>query len=242
MNIIIQAIEKLSNAMRIYNESSTNFHELRLIDTEEAINNLDRAFESKLENFHSLYDVIKDEFQYFDNADTSLLISIRNAIHHRNHELFKSWNSEMHLNSGMQNKAGATFLFVNHNSTTENISEYYYKLQDILDRIDTNRNSNSLDTRPSIVNRERLLNLLNSELNFANIIEYSVTKNFPLDQVYINIIPIYISAISKIANYIKTIDVELSGFDSKVYLEHFTAENLVNLEDITYKTLRVPNI
>jgi hypothetical protein len=101
MEIIQNALEKLSNSMRIYSENSNNFHKLRLVDTEEAINNLDRAFEAKLEAFHSVYDVTKDSFMYFDNADTSLIILLRNATHHRDHLLFRSWNSQMHLNSGM---------------------------------------------------------------------------------------------------------------------------------------------
>ncbi|MGL4604177.1 MAG: hypothetical protein ACRCU9_08510 [Iodobacter sp.] len=77
------AVDKLSNTMRMYGEAKFNFEWLKLIDKEEAINNLDRAFESKLEAFHSLYDVTKYDFEYFSNADTALLILIRNAIHHR---------------------------------------------------------------------------------------------------------------------------------------------------------------
>jgi len=239
MNIIEQAIEKLSNSMRIYKETSSDFERLRKIDYEEAINNLDRAFESKLEKFHSLYDVLKSNFDYFSNADTSLLISIRNAIHHRNHPLFNSLNYEMHLKSGMKKKAGAKFLFVNHNSTTENISEYYYKLEDILNRVDTSKNSPFVDSRTSILKSKQLVSLLNTELNFTNIIEYSQKERYPLNQVYINIIPIYISAISKIANHITNYDIALNGFDSKVYIEHFKSNNLVDTNDITYKTLRV---
>jgi hypothetical protein len=240
MRAVIEAIEKLSNTMRIYSENSLNFNQLRIIDEEEAINNLDRAFESKLETFHTLYDVIKSDFKYFENADTSLIISLRNSIHHRNHELFRSWNSEMHLNGGMQKKSGAEFLFVNHNSTTENMSEYYYKLEDVLDRIDDRRESEYLDKKTSSKNREKLLKLLDTQLSFNKIIDYSKSKRYPLCQVNINIIPIYISAVSRIFNNIRKTGIELKGFDSDVYLKHFTSENLVNLEDITYKSLRLP--
>lgn len=111
MEILQLSIEKLSNAMRIYAENSENFHRLRLVDEEEAINNLDRAFEAKLEAFHSLYDVSKKYVSYFDYADTNLLIVLRNAIHYRNHLLFRSWNSEMHLNGGMKKMSGALFFF-----------------------------------------------------------------------------------------------------------------------------------
>lgn len=71
------AVDKLSNTMRMYGEARFNFERIKLIDKEEAINNLDRAFESKLEAFHSLYDVTKSDFNYFEHADTALLILIR---------------------------------------------------------------------------------------------------------------------------------------------------------------------
>jgi len=52
-----QAIKKLANTMRIYVETHFDFQRLKSIDQEEAVDNLDRAFEAKLEAFHSLYDV-----------------------------------------------------------------------------------------------------------------------------------------------------------------------------------------
>ncbi|WP_429145383.1 hypothetical protein [Aeromonas rivipollensis] len=84
MNKVKQiAIDKLANTMRMYGEARCDFERLKFLDKEEAINNLDRAFEAKLEAFHSLYDLTKSEFNYFEYADSALLILIRNAIHHR---------------------------------------------------------------------------------------------------------------------------------------------------------------
>ena len=58
-NSIEGAISTLANTMRLYVESHMRFGELFKVDREEAINNLDRAFEAKLEAFHTLYDVSK---------------------------------------------------------------------------------------------------------------------------------------------------------------------------------------
>lgn len=76
-----RSLDKLCNTIRIYNEERIKSKSLFFVDKEEAINNLDRAFDAKLEAFHSLYDVTKTEIKYFDYADTSLIILIRNAIH-----------------------------------------------------------------------------------------------------------------------------------------------------------------
>ena len=57
--IIENAVSKLANSMRIYVEAQMRFGELFKIDAEEAIDNVDRGFEMKLEAFHTLYDVSK---------------------------------------------------------------------------------------------------------------------------------------------------------------------------------------
>ncbi len=62
-----------------------DFGRLFKVDREEAIDNLDRAFEAKLEAFHSLYDVSKAIFPYFEHGESAALIALRNAIHHRDH-------------------------------------------------------------------------------------------------------------------------------------------------------------
>ncbi|EJT6001814.1 hypothetical protein N3M21_004846, partial [Salmonella enterica subsp. enterica serovar Alachua] len=64
MEIKQQAIKKLSNSMRVYVETHLEFHRLKEIDKEEAIDNLDLAFETKLEAFHSLYDISKSGIDY----------------------------------------------------------------------------------------------------------------------------------------------------------------------------------
>jgi hypothetical protein len=53
-----------------------------------------------LEDFHSLYDIDKGAFDYFANADTAAIRLLRNALHHRDHELFSSWNAMMAQEGG----------------------------------------------------------------------------------------------------------------------------------------------
>jgi len=233
METIQIAVEKISNSMRIYGENSSNSYRLfQLGEKEEATNNLDRAFESKLEAFHSLYDVTKNKFNYFLYADTSLLILLRNAIHHKDHLLFKSWNAEMHLNSGMKKMAGATFLMVNYKLEGQ-ASQYYYKLEDIFDRID-------IEKKMSEKNRKILLKLLNEELFFSKIKDDSQLKRFPLSQVYINVIPIFISAMSKVFKEFKHLGIKLNGFDSDVYSKHFASMEPIDFSKLTYKELKIP--
>ena len=48
------AISNLANYMRLYVEAQMRFTSLFDVDREEAIHNMERAFEAKLEAFHTL--------------------------------------------------------------------------------------------------------------------------------------------------------------------------------------------
>lgn len=235
MEIKQLAIDKLANTMRIYVETKIDFERLKNIDLEEAINNLDRAFEAKLEAFHSLYDVTKTDFEYFDYADSATLIMLRNAIHHRDHFLFKSWNCEMLLNDGLKKNHGAEFLLASHN-VMDDIPKmkYYYKLDDFYARIDSNLDSPYLETKMSKSNREKLVLQLKNELHFDVVSDYAKNKKYPTSQIYINVIPIFISAVSNVFKALKSKGIEFKGFDSKAYEEPFINELKVNMKSFSY--------
>lgn len=234
------AVDKLSNTMRMYGEAKFNFERLKLVDKEEAINNLDRAFESKLEAFYSLYDVTKPDFDYFNNADTALLILIRNAIHHRDHDLFISWNKEMLIYGGLEKNNGAEFLLAsNRVCNRPPIMNYYYKLEDILLRLDDSLNSPFLEKRMKPQQKSDLLQKIMSQLKFDKVIEHAKSNRYPLNQIYINLIPIFTSAVVKVFTEFKANGFEFIGYDAKVYEEPFTNELNVDYSVVDYNPVRV---
>jgi len=240
MEIKQQAISKLSNSMRIYGESHMNFNRLRLVDPEEAIDDLDRAIDAKLEAFHSLYDVTKGDFDYFAHADTALLILLRNAIHHRNHPLFKSWNQEMALNDGHKRYLGAEFLLTSHDVVdASHRMRHLYKLEDFYLRIDASLGSAYLEDRMSDKNRNKLLEQFKVDLNFEAITKRAQQERYPIKQIYINIIPIFISAVCKVFKALKANGVEFIGFDAQTYEELFTCELRVDFSKIDYMPVRI---
>ncbi|MBS0043822.1 hypothetical protein KFE26_16185 [Shewanella sp. M16] len=235
-----QALSKLANAMRIYGEAHMNFNRLKLVDAEEAIDNLDRAMEAKLEAFHSLYDVTKGLFDYFDHADTAILILLRNAVHHRNHLLFKTWNQEMGLNEGHKKYLGGEFLLASHDILTNGHEmKHLYKLEDFYLRIDPSLGSPYVEDRISDKSREKLLNQLENDLSFGALKKYSNSERYPLKHVYINIIPIYISATVKVFKALNEKGVKFVGFDANAYKEAFTNELAVDLGSFNYSTIRI---
>lgn len=235
-----QALSKLANAMRIYGEAHMNFDRLKLIDAEEAIDNLDRAMEAKLEAFHSLYDVTKEQFDYFNHADTAILILLRNAIHHRNHLLFKTWNQEIGLNDGHKKYLGAEFLLASHNVLTNGHKmKHLYKLEDFYLRVDSSLASKYIEVRMNPKNRKKLLNQLENDLSFGELKKYAKNERYPLKQVYINIIPIYISATVRVFKALKDNGIKFLGFDANAYKESFTNELEVDLSSFDFSTIRI---
>lgn len=240
MEILQQAIKKLANSMRIYVETHIDFQRLIAIDKEEAIDNLDRAFEAKLEAFHSLYDVSKDYLDYFANGDTASVILMRNAIHHRDHLLFKSWNQEMALDEKYRNHLGAEFLLADYYVSDSPIKmSYFYKLEDFYLRTDEALASPYLVKKMSGENRKKLIFQINSDLHFIDIKQKAKSERYPSGQVYINVIPVFISATCRVFKALKENGVRFVGFDAKTYEQLFTNELNVDFSKITYRTLRI---
>ncbi|MEN3156771.1 hypothetical protein ABC502_00110 [Alkalimonas sp. NCh-2] len=240
MEILQQAIKKLANSMRIYVETHLEFQRLVRIDKVEAIDNLDRALESKFEAFHSLYDVSKEYIDYFAHADTAALILIRNAIHHRDHLLFKGWNQEMALDERFKNYLGAEFLLVDYPTLgSPSKMRYFYKLEDFYHRIDEAMASPYLEKRMGQANRKKLLNQLNVDLFFSKIRARAESDRYPMKQVYVNVIPIFISATCRVFSALKAAGIDFRGFDAKAYEEPFTNELDVDFSQFTCTPLRI---
>jgi hypothetical protein len=240
VEILQQAVKKLANSMRIYVETHIDFQKLIAIDKEEAIDNLDRAFEAKLEAFHSLYDVSKDYLDYFSNADMASLILMRNATHHRDHLIFKSWNQEMALNEKYKKHLGAEFLFVDyHVSDSPFKMRYFYKLEDFYLRTDEELTSPYLEKKMGAANRKKLIGQMESDLKFLDIQQYAKSERYPLNQVYINVMPIFISATCRAFKVLKENGMKFVGFDAQAYEQPFTSELEVDFSKLTYKTLRI---
>lgn len=240
MEILQQAIKKLSNSMRIYVDTHLGFQMLVGIDKEEAIDNLDRAFESKLEAFHSLYDVSKEYLDYFAHADTASLIMLRNAIHHRDHLLFRSWNQEMALEEGFRKHLGAEFLLVDYPTLgAPSKMRYFYKIEDFYHRIDDAMASPYLEKKMGPAKRRKLLDQIDSDLFFSEIRGRAESERYPLRQVYVNAIPIFVSATCRVFGALKGAGIQFKGFDAKTYEGPFTDELEVSFSKFICTPLRI---
>lgn len=239
--IIENAISTLANSMRIYGEAQFRFGELFKVDPEEAIDNVDRAFEATLGTFHTLYDQSKDVFPYFDHGDTALIIAVRNAIQHRNHPLFRSLSRHLHLeDGGIDRLLGASYLLASHPTRhgAPIPMKHHFRLGDIDARLDPSRASPYLDVSIRGQKAIERFALIDRELSLQAIRQFSEHHGFG-NQTYINLMPIFVSAVCKVFKAMKATGIDFVGFDAETYAVPFTSELDVDLGDVEFSQLKL---
>ncbi|EMC1043128.1 hypothetical protein ACMD47_001826 [Serratia marcescens] len=247
MDILQHAVEKLCNALRLNAEEAYKFDSLVKVDKEEAVANIDATFERVLETFHSLYDVSKNKIglNFLEHSDTSLIIVLRNAIHHRDHPLFRSWHFVAADDAWSKRHYGASLLLSNYDtfSPTKPYFIYYYKLMDLFDRLDPERNSDYQALFPrKPEERSLMFKGMCESFGFEDILNNAAKERYPLKQVYFNVYPILHSALVRVFGALKATDFEPKGYDTGVYIKHFSTECIFNLKKPVFKRYYVQPI
>lgn len=214
--IIEHAWESLSNTLRLYVEAHMDFAELYEVDRPDAVTRQDRTLEGKLEKFHSLYDVTKDlpGFDYLKHADTSMLIVLRNAIHHRDHPLFVGWEAFVLAHEEPKNLPSSKYLFASLTPKTERIVlRYYLLLEDFRTRLPHAK------LKPA--DRTAISALWEQELRFADISKVAEREGFDVQSVYVDVMPMFISAMHRVRGWLSTTDFAPAGSDGETYYRAF---------------------
>lgn len=235
-NAVEAAISLLANNLRIYAEAQFRFAELFHIDREEAIDNVDRAFETNLEGFHKLYDVSKAEFDYFAYADSTLIIAMRNAIHHRDHPLFESLLANIFCRSESKRWFGAQFLLAKHKAVGR-CAEHFFRIDDFYQRLDPSASSPYLESVLRKDKAQKRFQLVATDLSFETIRQTGERERYPAAQVYLDVIPIFISAVGRVFRALKSRGFSFRGYDASTYLLHFSRVK-VDLQTVTFNTTR----
>ncbi|MGN6143059.1 MAG: hypothetical protein ACTHOP_05650 [Mesorhizobium sp.] len=239
--IIERAIGNLANTMRMYVETHMRFGELLKVDPEEAIDNLDRTFELKLEAFHTLYDVSKGLFPYFEHGDTTVLIAVRNALHHRDHPLFHSLNRRLYLDTGLDRWRGASFLLASYPTLhgTPIQMSHYVRLDDLDARLDPSCASPYVDTIVRGDKAVRRMKVIDMQLKLPAVRDRGLHDRYPKDQIYLDLMPIFVSAVGKLFKAMKVAGIAFKGFDAETYAVPFTSEIEIDLGSPSLKRLWV---
>jgi len=146
----------------------------------------------------------------------------------------------MALNDGYKQYLGAEFLLAGYDVLDSPARmRYFYKLQDFYLRIDEKLGSPYLENKMGASNRRKLIEKLGTDLHFSDIQKRAKTDRYPDSQVYINVMPIFISAVCRVFTALKEKGVEFVGFDAKAYEGPFTDELEVDFAKVVYEPLRI---
>lgn len=231
---------RFANAMRLYGEAFLRYQSLVAIDKEEAIHNLDRSFETVLEGFHVLYDVSKPVLDYHAFPETSLLISLRNALHHRDHPLFHSLLQTIWLDGEPEQLFGAEYLIARHRTIGGGppLMMHLIKLSDICDRLDPRANSPHLN-RMGKHNALAQFEALEAGLAFTKIWTTARGERYPEKQVYLDVMPIFNSAVSRVFIALADAGVPFKNYDENAYKRMFIEEMRIDLKHFDFLALRI---
>ncbi|PVZ12425.1 MULTISPECIES: hypothetical protein [unclassified Pseudomonas] len=240
MSIITNTLGRFANNMRLYGEAFLRYRGLVEVDREEAIHNLDRAFEQNLEGFHTLYDVSQGVFDFHVHADTSLLIAIRNAIHHRNHPLFHSLLQTLWLDEEPERLLGAEYLMARHRTLGGNPPPMMHliKLEDIYSRLDPRYGSIYMNQMGKATSLARFI-AMEDAFAFEKIHAKALKDHYPMKQVYLDLMPIFNSAVSKVFTALDMAGVPFQGFDANAYKSTFIEELKTDLQHYDFFGLRM---
>jgi hypothetical protein len=167
-------------------------------------------------------------FDYFGHGDTSLLIVLRNALHHRDHSLFVSLNAHIGLGEGPERLLGAAYLLGSTTPEDETqTNQFYFPLHDFYSRL----------PNAKLKNPDAIKLLWDSELGFQSLAAAGANEGYPSEQVYIDVMPAFMTAVSRVSLWLEAIGFQPLGHDGKVYYEHF--KELTRPSALAYKRLRI---
>ena len=235
------AVSVLANTMRRYIEAFYQLGTLFDVDREEAITNLDRAFEAKLNAFHSLYDVSRTLFPYFDHGDTATLIAVRNALHHHDNPLFHSMLARLHLEEGLARWEGAAFLIASYATRhgAPVMASHAIRLDDLDARLNPALRSPYFDAFTSQARAQARFDMIDRDLSLGVIRQQAMEERYPAKQVYLDIMPVFVSAVCRVFKALAAAGVRFIGDDAQTYLRPFTTEFDVDLQAVTFKMIRI---
>ncbi|RAI17991.1 hypothetical protein [Rhodoblastus acidophilus] len=139
---------------------------------------------------------------------------------------------------------GATHLLARHRMSSGSTLPMaaYFKLEDFRARLDPDANSPYLDK--SLKGEKALQRhlLIRDELAFNDIRQLAKKKRYPDDQVYIDMMPVFVSAVSRVFTQLDKIGAKFKGFDAATYKAPFISELKLELTSIDHRTLNVKSM
>lgn len=227
--LIDLAFEDLAQSLRVLLEADyrANRDGLLFVDRAEAVGNIETALSSVLNAFHSLYDAVEKQLgaqpvDWYKTGPLAVVLAVRNARHHNKANRIRS-------------------LYTYHAQEAERLTQMEQYV--LVDFPATEEGADTFDVYVSWADLNVLLNLPREEsrmgtatceairgyLGSHKFKEYADHFDQPESKVFINIVPLLVSAAGTIVPHIRE---HLSGnsTESKFFAWHFSSLDQANTQ------------
>ena len=230
------AFEDLSQALRVLLESYFRAHtqELLLVDRAEAVGNMENAFTSVLNAFHSLYDAIQKEVpghpvDWYADPALCTLLAMRNAKHHNKSKKIRNVYN-YHVQTCEKPQDSRKYVLVDFPAGEEggDTFEFYISWADLEDFLSLPRSESRL--------RVTAKPLIEGYLSAQQFPTHAVNNATPVTSVFINAVPLLVNGAAAIVPSIKGHLKPLST-ESQFFMWHFATTQAADTSKHEVKAL-----
>ena len=219
-NLISGSFEELSHALRILAEADLRAHKgLLEIDRAEAVGNIETAFTSILNAFHSLYDACQKQkasicLDWYAVGELATILTLRNARHHNHARKIRTLYT-YHVQENSKPTEMVSYVLVDFPALdpTARWSELYISWGDLV----TLFSLLEKDTRL----RRSTITLVRHCLGSEGFSSYAASYDAPVNLVFFNAFPLITNAaikvVSALAEHIKP-----ASMEAKTYFRQFS--------------------
>ncbi len=219
--LIEHAFEEFAQSLRISLEASFNANQggLLMVDRAEAVGNIENAFTSMLNAFHSLYDATEKQLRastidWYGTEALAIILAIRNARHHNKankiRTLYTYHTQEAERLQHMEQYVFVDFTIDDEGADTYDLYISWYDLNLFLD----------LPEKESRIKPDTC-NSIKEYINASKFIEYANYYELPESKVFINVIPLIVNAAATVVPSIKT-HCKGNSTESEFFSDHFS--------------------
>ncbi len=220
--MISSAFEDLAQALRMLLEANYRAHgeNLLFVDRAEAVGNIDIAFNSVANSFHSVFDAIEKELgshpvDWYQEPELTTILAIRNARHHNKANKIRHLYN-YHVQSCAKPQDRKRYVLVDFPAQEEGADtfEVHLSWSDLETFLSLPTKENKL--RPQAVQAIR------SYLDADKFQKHATKHRVPITNVFFNVVPLIVNAAAKLVPHIKS-HIRAASSEAQTFSQLFAA-------------------
>ena len=243
--MVTSSFEDLAQSLRVFSEAYMRAFLFDLISTDraEAVGNMEIAFNSVINAYHNLYDVmgklLNRPIDWYNTPELCTILAIRNARHHNLVNKIRSiFNYHLYNNRLPTDVMEYVIVdfpnFSNGKDGDGDCFNFHLSWRDINELLNLPQNQSRL--------RNSTKALIREYLNADKFEEYATRNNISKDRIFINVVPLILNAGIAIQPYIKN-SIYPDSLEGKHFKNHFEVVRpaLTKVHEIHIQQFNLPH-